>query len=97
MTTPGGDVHDIARPKLALDELAAVVFEGDQDTPGLHEEALLLHAVVLKGQAAAGIQMEDLPDVLGGLSPHDLVAPGLVDTSHAAVRWGQGCWVTNVP
>jgi hypothetical protein len=46
---------------------------------GIEEDGLVLHFVILKGKGFAGIDVKDLPDILFGLGPDQLIAPGLFD------------------
>src|SRR5258707_12378978 len=79
------DARALARPQLALLDRASVALEG-QVEPALDDsDPLVLPLVVLERQALAGLEDEDLADVLVGPGPDDLVAPGLGDVAR------QGC------
>ena len=48
-------------------------------------DPLVLLLVVLEGEALAGLDDEDLPDVAVGVGPDELVAPGLVHPARELV------------
>ena len=75
----------------ALLKHAAIVVQLELDLARLHAEGLGLALVVLKREATAGSNEQDLPDVLRGLCPDLLVTPGLFDPPHGAFATTRPC------
>ena len=64
-------------------ELAADLAELERGPALLDEPCLVLHFVVLEAQRLAGPDEEQLADVVVGLGPDELPAPGLLDSPRA--------------
>jgi hypothetical protein len=75
------DVEDVAGLHLDLAQLAADVLGArlEEEAARLQHDRLVLHAVVLEGQALALAQVQELADVAIGARPPQLVTPRLLD------------------
>ena len=78
MDSTGCDSPVVTSAELLRANRAAVVFKGQEEPPGEDVDRFVLDLVSLERQAAPGLDDEDLADVAIGLSPDELVAPGLV-------------------
>jgi hypothetical protein len=75
------DVEDVAGLHLDLAQLAVLVLGPrlEEEAARLQHDRLVLHAVVLQGQALALAQVQELADVAVGPRPPQLVTPRLLD------------------
>src|SRR5262245_3427855 len=84
------NVERFAFPNALLDQRLALL-DAQDNFARQHVDRLVLLVVILQRQHLAGLDVQDLADVLVGLRPDDLVAPGLVDpiryTAHARLSF----------
>ena len=79
----------VTTAQLDLADRAAIVLEVQAQPAALHQDRLVLDDVTLERELLAGLDDEDLADVLVGERPDELVAPGLPDDAPGvAIRRG---------
>src|SRR5262249_40738530 len=92
------NVKRFAFPDALLDQRLALL-DAQNDFARQHVDRLVFLVVILEGQHVAGLDMQDLADILVRLGPDDLVAPGLLDPigyiAHASLNFREEGIVTH--
>src|SRR5262249_283093 len=76
-------------------ELALLVLEHESHLAMRDEDRFLLHAMVLEREPVARLDVQYLADVVGGLRPDKLVAPGFLDALDRLFRHDETYLRTN--
>src|SRR5262249_7732058 len=95
MLPPDRDVVRLTLPEKDLLELALLVLEHESHLAVRDEDRFLLHAMVLEREPVARLDVQYLADVVGGLRPDELVAPGFLDALDRLFRHDETYLRTN--
>src|SRR5215470_417781 len=95
MLPPDRNVVRLALLQEDLLELALLVLEHERHLAAREEDRFLLHAMVLEREPVARLDVQYLADVVSGLRPDELVAPGFLDALDRLLRHDETYLRTN--